>query len=169
MGDAAGASIERTLVLLKPDALTRGLAGRIIQRFEDALLKIVGTKMVWMDAEFTRQHYFDLEERRGTAAYNLTASFMQQTPVMAFVLEGVDAVATVRKLVGPTFPGEAPPGTIRGDFAHQTKAYSNANDTVVANLIHASGNPEEAKQEVELWFRPEELFDYQTLAEKYAY
>lgn len=169
MGDAAGASIERTLVLLKPDALTRGLVGRIVGRFEDALLKVVGTKMVWMDADFTRQHYFDLEERRGTAAYNLTASFMQQGPVIALVLEGVDAVATVRKIVGATFPGEAPPGTVRGDFAHQTMAYSNANDKVVANLVHASGNAGEAKQEVELWFRPEELFDYQILAEKYAY
>lgn len=168
MGDAAGASIERTLVLLKPDALTRGLVGRVIQRFEDALLKVVGAKMVWMDADFTRQHYFDLEERLGPDVYNITASFMQQGPVVALVLEGVDAIKTVRKIVGPTYPNEAQPGTVRGDFAHQAKAYSIANDKVVANLVHASGNPEEAKQEVELWFRPEELFDYQILAEKYA-
>lgn len=169
MGDASGASIERTLVLLKPDALTRGLAGHIIGRFEDALLKIVGTKMVWMDADFTRRHYFDLEERRGKAAYDLTASFMQQGPVLALVLEGVDAVATVRKIVGTTFPGEAAPGTVRGDLAHQSKAYANAYGRPVANLVHASGDPDEAKQEVELWFRPEELHDYQTLAEKFAF
>ncbi|MQA85770.1 MAG: nucleoside-diphosphate kinase [Streptosporangiales bacterium] len=169
MGDAAGASIERTLVLLKPDALTRGLVGRIIQRFEDALLKVVGAKMVWMDADFARQHYFDLEERLGADVYNITASFMQQAPVVALVLEGVDAIKTVRKIIGPTYPNEALPGTVRGDFAHQAKAYSIANDKVVANLVHASGNPEEAKQEVELWFRPEELFDYRTLAEKYAF
>lgn len=169
MGDAAGASIERTLVLLKPDALTRGLIGRIIQRFEDALLKVVGVKMVWMDDDFTRQHYSDLEERLGAEVYNITASFMQQGPVVALVLEGVDAIKTVRKIAGTTYPNEAQPGTVRGDFAHQTKAYSIANDTVVANLVHASGNPEEAKQEVELWFRPDELHSYQILAEKYTF
>lgn len=169
MGDAVGASIERTLVLLKPDAVARGLMGRIIQRFEDALLKVVGVKMVWMDADFTRQHYFDLEERLGTEVYDITASFMRQGPVVALVLEGVDAVATVRKIIGTTYPHDAAPGTVRGDFAHQAKAYSVAHGKVVANLVHASGNSEEAKHEVELWFRPEELYDYQTLADKYAF
>src|SRR6201997_5887218 len=94
---------ERTLVVLKPDAVVRGLAGRIIQRFEDASLKIIGMKMREMDADFARKHYFDLEERLGPVVYNATAAFMQHGPVIAFVLEGENAVATVRKIVGSTY------------------------------------------------------------------
>jgi len=93
---------ERTLVVLKPDAVARGLTGRIIQRFEDASLKIIGMKMREMDADFTRKHYFDLEERLGPGVYHATAAFMQRGPVIAFVVEGEDAVATVRKIVGST-------------------------------------------------------------------
>lgn len=163
-----GATVERTLVLLKPDAVARGVMGRVLTRFEDALLKVVGSKMVWMDADLTRQHYFDLEERFGAGVYNATAAFMRTGPVLAFVLEGIDAVKTVRKIVGSTYPNEALPGTIRGDFAHQTRAYATGKGIAVANLVHASGNPEEAKQELELWFGASELFDYQTVAEKYA-
>ncbi|WP_042419678.1 nucleoside-diphosphate kinase [Streptacidiphilus anmyonensis] len=162
-------TVERTLVLLKPDAVARGLAGRILQRFEDATLKIVGTKMKWMDAEFSRKHYFDLEERLGSEVYNLTATFMQQGPVIALVLEGYDAVATVRKIVGSTYPDQAPAGTIRGDFSQMSRDASVAVGKAVANLIHASGNKEEAEQEVELWFSKDELFDYQTLAQSYVY
>ncbi|GAA3294010.1 MULTISPECIES: nucleoside-diphosphate kinase [Dactylosporangium] len=163
------AALERTLVLLKPDAVARGLAGRIIQRFEDAGLKIVGTKMVQMDADLAKKHYFDLEERFGPSVFNVTATFMQSGPVIALVLEGVEAVTTVRRLVGVTFPNQANPGTIRGDFAHTSKAYTEANHTVAANLIHASGNPEEAKYEVELWFPEAELFTYQTVGEKFLF
>ncbi|KWX02566.1 putative nucleoside diphosphate kinase [Carbonactinospora thermoautotrophica] len=169
MADSPELDVERTLVLLKPDALVRGLAGRIIQRFEDAALKIVGVKMRWMDAEFTRKHYFDLEERLGSEVYTMTAAFMQQGPVIALVIEGPDAVATVRKIVGATYPNEAAPGTIRGDFAHQSKASSKASGKAVANLVHASGNRDEAKYEVDLWFEPGELFEYRTLAETYIY
>jgi nucleoside-diphosphate kinase len=162
-------AVERTLVLLKPDAVARGLAGRITQRFEDAALKIVGTKMRWMDAEFTRRHYFDLEERLGSEVYNVTATFMQQGPVIALVLEGYDAIATVRKMVGSTYPNQAPAGTIRGDFSHYSSGASLTTGKAVANLVHASGNKEEADQEVELWFSKEELFDYRTLAEIFTY
>jgi nucleoside-diphosphate kinase len=162
------AAVERTLVLLKPDAVARGLAGRLIQRFEDAGLKIVGVKMRQMDADLARRHYFDLEERFGKSVFDVTAGFMQSGPVIALVLEGVQAVKTVRKLVGNTFPDEAPAGTIRGDFAHTSKAYTEANHKVVANLIHASGNIDEAKYEVDLWFGPDELYDYQTVAERYT-
>lgn len=161
--------VERTLVLLKPDAVVRGFAGKIISRFEDAALKIVGIKMKQMDAEFTRRHYFDLEERFGPEVYNITATFMQQGPVIALVLEGADAVATVRKIVGSTFPNEAPAGTIRGDFSHYSKAASVASGKVAANLVHASGNKEEADQEVDLWFDKDELQDYRTLAEIFTY
>lgn len=163
MGD-----IERTLVLLKPDAVARGLAGRVIGRFEDAGLKIVGMKMKWMDAEFTRRHYFDLEERTSRDVYQSTAGFMQQGPVIALVLEGADAVSTVRRLVGATYPSEAAPGTIRGDFAHVSKSYAATHGKPVANLVHASGKADEAKYEVDLWFDQSELFDYPTLAQRFT-
>ena len=160
---------ERTLVILKPDAVVRGLAGRILQRFEDASLKIVGMKMRTLDADFTRRHYFDLEERLGAAVYNATASFMQRGPVIAFVLEGEDAVATVRKIVGSTYPNEAQPGSIRGDFAHQSKSAAAVTGKAVANLVHASGNRDEAKYEVSLWFDESELYDYKNLADAFSW
>lgn len=166
MGDVSG--IERTLVLLKPDAMTRGLVGRVLSRFEDALLKIVGCKMVWMDAQLSRRHYFDLEERIGPDVYKVVADFMQTGPVLALVLEGVDAIAVVRKLVGATYPDEAAPGTIRGDYAHQSKAYANANGLPVANLVHASANAGDAKREIDVWFDERDLHEYQTVAEKYV-
>lgn len=160
---------ERTLVVLKPDAVARGLAGRIIQRFEDATLKIIGIKMRLMDADFTRKHYFDLEDRLGPVVYNATAAFMQKGPVIAIVIEGEDAVATVRKLVGSTYPNEAIPGSIRGDLAHQSKLVATTTGKAVANLVHASGNPEEAKYEVDLWFDEAELFDYQSTADRFGW
>ncbi|MFD8392921.1 nucleoside-diphosphate kinase [Streptomyces sp. NPDC059680] len=162
-------SVERTLVLLKPDAVARGLVGRILQRFEDAGLKIVGFKMKQMDADFTRKHYFDLEERFGKDVYDATADFMQRGPVLAFVLEGVEAVPNVRRIVGTTFPNAAPVGTIRGDFAHTSKAYSESQGKVVANLVHASGNSDEAKYEVDLWFSADEIFSYETVAERFTF
>jgi nucleoside-diphosphate kinase len=169
MADPPDLGVERTLVLLKPDAVARGLAGRVLARFEDAALKVVGVRMQRLDADFTRKHYFDLEERLGAEVYNSTAAFMQSGPVIAVALEGVDAVAKVRKLIGSTYPDQATPGTVRGDFAHQTKASSEVSGKAVMNLVHASGNSQEAKYEVELWFGPEELFEYETLAEKFAY
>jgi nucleoside-diphosphate kinase len=161
--------LERTLVILKPDAVARGLAGRVLQRFEDAQLKIIGMKMRTLDAEFTRKHYFDLEERLGATVYNSTAAFMQRGPVIAFVLEGPDAVLTVRKIVGVTYPNQAAPGTIRGDFAHQSKAAATAASKAVANLVHASGNRDEAKYEVALWFEESELYSYRTAYESLAW
>lgn len=163
------ASLERTLVLFKPDAVARGLVGRLTQRFEDAGLKIIGLKMQQIDADLAQKHYFDLEERHGRAVFDALAGFMQQGPVVALALEGAEAVANVRRIVGPTFPDQAAPGTIRGDFAHHSKAYTEANHKAVANLVHASGNAAEAKYEVELWFDADELFEYQTLAERFTF
>jgi nucleoside-diphosphate kinase len=163
------AAVERTLVLLKPDAVVRGLAGRLIQRFEDAGLKIVGIRMRQVDSDLARRHYFDLEERFGKSVFDLTTRFMQSGPVVALALEGVEAVANVRKLVGSTFPSQAPAGTIRGDFAHTSKAYAEAQQSVVANLVHASGSADEAKYEVDLWFGPDDLFKYQTAAERFMF
>lgn len=162
-------TLERTLVVLKPDAVARGLVGRLIARFEDAGLKIVGVKMAVLDDEVTRKHYFDLEDRFGKAIYEANARAMQRGPVIAMVIEGVEAVANVRRLVGGTYPNEASPGTIRGDFAHQSKAYAMSQVKGVANLVHASGNIDEAKYEVDLWFGSHEQFEYQTLAEAFTF
>lgn len=159
--------VERTLVLLKPDAVARGLVGRVLTRFEDAMLKVVASKMVWMDADMTRRHYFDLEERFGPAVYNSMATFMQSGPVLAIVLEGVEAVACTRKLVGSTYPDQALPGTIRGDFAHMSRDYANERGIAVANLVHASGNREEAAYEIGVWFAKDEIFEYPSASERF--
>jgi nucleoside-diphosphate kinase len=159
---------ERTLLVFKPDAVKRGLVGRIAGRLEDAGLKIVAAKMKVMDADFTKRHYFDLAERRGESVYNATATFMTSGPVIALVLEGAEAVSALRRLVGATIPSEAAPGTIRGDFAHVSKAYSSDSGRAVANLVHASGNPEEAALEVSLWFSPDELHAYDTGLEAFT-
>jgi nucleoside-diphosphate kinase len=162
-------ALERTLVVLKPDAVARGLVGRVVQRFEDAGLKIVGLKMAVLDENMTRRHYFDLEERYGAAIYQANARAIQRGPVIAMVIEGVEAVANVRRLVGGTYPNEAPPGTIRGDFAHQSRAYATGQDKGVANLVHASGNTDEATYEIDLWFGTNERFDYHTVAETFTF
>ncbi len=160
--------VERTLVLLKPDAVARGLVGRVISRFEDALLKIVASKMVWMDADLAKRHYFDLEERFGPAVFNAMAEFMETGPVIALILEGVGAVTTTRKLVGSTYPDQAPPGTIRGDFAHMSRDYANARGIAVANLVHASGSVEDAEHEIDVWFAKDEIHEYASPFEHYA-
>ena len=165
MSDVTG--VEQTLVLLKPDAVARGLAGRVLARFEDAMLKIVASKMVWMDAGLTRQHYFDLEDRFGGDVYAAMSGFMQSGPVIAMVLAGVEAVACTRKLVGSTYPDQAAPGTIRGDFAHMSRAYANSHKIAVANLVHASGTVEEAKREIGVWFSADEIYEYPTAADPY--
>lgn len=161
--------IERTLVLLKPDAVQRGLIGRIIQRFEDAGFKIVGAKMVWIDDEFGKKHYFDVADRRGEKVLQVLLKFMTQGPVLALCVEGIHAVENVRKIVGSTEPKSAVPGTIRGDFAHHSYLYTNNKNGAIRNLIHASGKLEEAKYEIALWFKPEELHSYKTVHEVHVF
>lgn len=155
--------IERTLVLLKPDAVQRGFMGRVISRFEDAGLKVVGAKMMWIDEAFGKKHYFDVAQRRGEAVLKRLLKMMTQGPVLALCLEGVHAVEIVRKMVGNTEPKSALPGTIRGDFAHVSYAYADSKDIGIKNLIHASGNVEEAKTEVALWFKKDELHSYKSV------
>jgi nucleoside-diphosphate kinase len=157
-------TLERTLVLIKPDGVQRALIGRITSRFEDAGLKIVGAKMMWADEEFARKHYTeDIEKRRGKHVRDYLADFIKSGPVMAYVLEGVNAIENVRKIVGDTEPRAALPGTIRGDFAHVSYAHCDANKQVVKNLIHASSDKKDAEYEVKLWFKPEELHSYKTV------
>jgi nucleoside-diphosphate kinase len=154
--------IQRTLVLIKPDGVQRSLSGRIIQRFEDAGFKIIGMKMVWVDKDFSKKHYADHVDK---PFYKGLEEFITAGPVIAMVLEGVDAIENVRKIVGGTEPKSAPPGTIRGDFAHVSYGYADSKGIGIKNLIHASGNEQDAKREVELWFKPEELHSYKTVHE----
>ncbi len=157
---------ERTLVLVKPDGVQRGLIGEVIRRFENAGLKIVGMKMVWIDKEFSKKHY---KSHVGKFFYERLEKAITEGPVVAMVLEGIHAVEVVRKIVGPTEPKEAPPGTIRGDFAHHSMRYTDEMKKVVANIVHASGNAEEAAQEVSLWFDKSELHSYITVHEKHTF
>lgn len=163
--------VQRSLVVCKPDAVQRGIVGEILQRFERVGLKIVGMKMVMPDEDQYRAHYEDIGKmitRRGEQAFRYNLSYMMTGPVIAMVLEGVEAVPLVRKIVGPTEPKSAEMGTIRGDYSHMSFGYSDAKGIGVPNLVHASGNPTEAKEEIALWFKPEELYDYSDLSEKFT-
>ncbi|HET6622671.1 MAG TPA: nucleoside-diphosphate kinase [Candidatus Saccharimonadales bacterium] len=163
--------IERTLVVFKPDAVQRGVVGEILTRFERVGLKIVGTKMIAPDKDHYFTHYEGIGKmisRRGQEAFDLTLEFMTQGPVIAFVLEGVEAVEEVRKMVGGTAPKDALPGTIRGDYAHISFGYADDTRKGIPNLLHASGDAQEAKAEIDHWFKSEELFDYQSMHEKYT-
>jgi nucleoside-diphosphate kinase len=153
--------MEKSLVLLKPDAVDRGLVGEIIQRFERVGLKIAGLKMVWPKKEHAAKHYTeDLAQRRGQAVRDLMIEMLSSGPIVAIALEGVEAVEQVRKMIGATEPKSAAPGTIRGDFAHVSFKHADSKKMGVYNLVHASGSPEEAAAEVAVWFSPEELHDH---------
>ena len=158
--------MQQTLILLKPDAVQRRLVGDITHRFERKGLRLVGLKLLTVPRELAEKHY---AVHKGKPFYESLLSFLTSGPAVAMVWEGREAVAVCRNLMGLTDGAKAPPGTIRGDFAHTSKGYTEAQHKVAANLIHASGNVEEAKYEVELWFSAEELHDYQTLAEKYTF
>ncbi|MEK6959445.1 MAG: nucleoside-diphosphate kinase [archaeon] len=152
--------LEQTLVLIKPDGVQRGLTGDIIKRFEGVGLKIVAMRMVWVDKEFAREHYADVGVRRGEKVLANLLSLITMGPVVAMVLEGVDAVEIVRKICGPTEPKAAQPGTIRGDYAHVSFGYSDHVNEAVRNVVHASGTKDEAKTEVSMWFKAEDIHDY---------
>jgi len=153
--------IEKTLVLIKPDGVQRGLTGKIVSRFEDAGMKISAMKMVWVDKNFAKKHYTeDIAKRHGAHIRQYNIDFLSEGPVIALVLEGVHAIENVRKIVGPTEPREAPPGTLRGDFCHVSYAYADKRKTVVRNIIHASSSKEDAEHEVKLWFSAKEIHDY---------
>ncbi len=158
--------MERTLILLKPDAVQRGLIGEILMRFERAGLKLAGAKLVWPDREHYLHHYEAIGQmvtRRGQKAFDVTVDLMGQAPVLAVVLEGVEAVSLVRKMVGTTEPKSAHPGTIRGDYAHVSFGHADAHDIGIPNLIHASGDPAEAAAEIKHWFKETELYEYSTV------
>ena len=158
--------IERSLVIVKPDGVERGLIGEILKRFENAGLKIIGMKMVWIDRKFAEKHY---GAHKSKPFFKELVDFITEGPVVAFVLEGVHAVENVRRLVGPTSPHQAAPGTIRGDFAHISMAYASKMGLGGKNIIHASGTLNEAKDEIKLWFGKDELHSYTTVHEKHVF
>jgi nucleoside-diphosphate kinase len=163
--------LERTLIIFKPDAVQRGIVGEILSRFEKSGLKIVGSKMLRPSYDHYYHHYENIGKmvsRRGQKAFDVTLSMMNEGPVIAFVLEGIEAVALVRKMVGATEPKSALPGTIRGDYAHMSFSHADENDVGIPNLIHASGDLEEAKIEISHWFSEAELYDYETAHEKFT-
>jgi nucleoside-diphosphate kinase len=135
---------ERSLILIKPDAMERRLTGRIIARFEDKGLSIVGMKLLRVTPELSRKHY---AEHVNKPFYPLVEKFIGSGPVVAMVLEGPEAVSVVRSMLGPTNGRQAPAGTIRGDFGLSRQM----------NLVHASDGPDAARREIEIYFTPEEL------------
>lgn len=139
--------MERTLVLVKPDGVQRGLVGEVVQRFERKGLKLAAMRLLRVPAELAEQHYAVHAEK---PFYRELVEFITSGPVVAMALEGPDAISVVRTLVGGTRPAQAQPGTIRGDLGL----------TTLRNLIHASDAPETAESELALWFGGEPLVDY---------
>jgi len=136
---------EQTLVLIKPDGVRRRLVGEIIRRFEAKGLDLVAMKMLRFDGELTRRHYGQYAQQ---AFYPALSRFIQSGPCVAMVIEGPNAIALVRKMMGGLRPSETEPGTIRGDFAHDT----------TENVIHGSDSPETAAREIAIFFSDGEIF-----------
>lgn len=188
-------SEERTVVLIKPDGVKRGLIGEIISRIEKRGLKIIALRMISPTRKQIDEHYpkdlnwvkrlgekslatyakygWDAKREMGTddpakigkSVRDWILDFMTSGPVVKIVVEGIHAVDMIRKLVGNSIPALAEMGTIRGDFSVDSAALANKNKRAVHNLIHASETPEEAKHELDFWFAPEEIFDYKRAEE----
>lgn len=190
--------MEQTLIILKPDAVQRGIIGDVIARFERVGLKMVGAKMVHPTEEMANKHYptdrrefiegmgqktldnykelgkdaraeFGHEDphKIGLMLQKWLVEFLTSDPVLAFVLEGPHAVELARKIAGATLPSKAQPGTIRGDYSFDSSALANESKRPIRNLIHASGNVEEVRYEIGLWFGKDELFDYHAIHQKH--
>jgi nucleoside-diphosphate kinase len=148
--------MERTLVLIKPDAMQRGLAGEILARLERRGLRIVGLKLIHVDQALAERHY---GEHVGKPFYEGLVSYITASPIIAAAFEGTDAVEAVRSTVGKTNPRDAAPGTIRGDFGLE----------IGRNLIHASDSLESAAREVNLFFEPAELTSYERDVDRWVF
>jgi len=190
--------MERTLVIIKPDAIQRGIIGDIITRFEKVGLKLVGCKLIQADSKIANKHYpkertefiegmgqktldnyktlkmnakaelgTDDAHEIGLMVQEWLVEFLTSGPALAMVLEGPHAIELVRKISGHTLPSLANPGTIRGDYSFDSSSLANASHRPIRNLIHASGNKEEADFEVALWFDSSELMDYDTVHQKH--
>jgi nucleoside-diphosphate kinase len=148
--------MERTLIIFKPDAVQRGLCGQILTRFENKGLQIAGLKFTRIARETAETHY---APHKGKGFYDGLVKFMTSSPVLVVALQGKNAIAVARKMMGATFGSNAEPGTIRGDFG-----VSNA-----FNLIHGSDSPEAAQKELGLFFKPDELIDWTPAIQTWVY
>lgn len=190
---------QRALIIIKPDGVQRGLIGRIITRFEQVGLKIIGLKFIWAaekqiiaqypetDAWFKKvgertltnyakkgldaKKVFDTDDaiQIGRTVKKWLIKYFQESPVFIMALESYDCIEICRKLSGNTIPVLANPGTIRGDFSHDTIDLANEQNRPLRNIIHASDTVEDGEKEVNLWFVKEELFNYETAGEKFMY
>ncbi len=188
--------MERTVVLIKPDGVKRGLVGEVISRFEKMGLKIVALKMIQADFDLLGKHYKDDKEyltslgkktlktyeeygkdagkdlgttdpvELGKLVRKWTIDYVGSGPVVAVLIEGKHAIDNVKGIAGPTMPVNAAPGTIRGDLATDSAAYANAEKRGVQNIVHVSGSVEEAKFEEELWFHKDDIHSYKGLGEE---
>jgi len=186
---------EKTLVLVKPDGVKRGLVGEVVSRIERRGLKIIALEMVWATKEQVAGNYpedekwfnnvgektkatyekygFDVKQELGTddnlkigkMVREWLIEFMTSGPLIKIVVKGVHAVDMMRKLVGNTYPSAAEMGTIRGDFSVDSAVQANSAKRAVHNVVHASGTIEEAKKEIAFWFSPEEIHDYKRAEE----
>lgn len=147
---------ERTLIIIKPDAVQRHLVGQILSRFETKGLKIVAARFMQISEELARKHYAVHE---GKPFFEGVVGYLSSAPVLVLVLQAEGVIAMSRKMMGKTFGNEADPGTIRGDFG-ACRGY---------NLVHGSDSPENAKYEIGLYFKPEEIVDYPLACEDWLY
>ena len=185
---------ERTLVILKPDAIQRGLMGDLLKRLENTGLKLVAMKMMVPKEELVWQHYNKddvwFQSKGEKLVANLQAAgrpiekeaieygreiigalvkFMTASPVVPMVWEGNQSVAIIKKLVGGTEPSTSDVGTIRGDYTLDSYEISNLDNRAVRNLVHCTDNPDESEREISLWFGPEEIINYRLIAEQMLY
>ncbi len=190
--------MEKTLVVLKTDAVERGIVGDIITRFEKVGLKIVATKMLRASRDLADKHYpkdrtefikgmgqktldnykdlgqdpkkefgEDDPHKIGLMVQEWLVDFLTAGPVIAMVIEGPHAIELVRKICGFTLPSSAAPGTIRGDYSFDSSSLANADKRPIKNLVHASGEADEAEYEIGLWFSDDEIHEYDTIHQKH--
>ena len=159
-------ALQQTLILIKPDGVARGLTGDVIKRIEQRGLKIIGLKLVKIDPDFSKKHYAAHIDKE---FYKSVEDFMTSGPVVAMVIEGVEAIENVRKIAGATEGKAALPGTIRGDYSHTSYSHADEKGIAVKNVIHASGDEEDAKKEIALWFSIDELHTYSRTDEAHVF
>lgn len=189
--------IQRSLVLMKPEAVKRAIVGEIVHRLERMGLKIVGLKMIHPSEEFVKAHYLTSDEELtiigektledcklndvdpmdnigtsdpveiGRRIWEYNVSYLSSSPIIAIVFEGPNAISRIRAQVGHTLPTKAAPGTIRGDFGLDSSVFANSKKRTIYNLVHASGNDSDAEREIALWFADDELLDYKRLDEDF--
>lgn len=186
---------EKTVLLIKPDGVKRGLIGDVISRIEKRGLKIIALKMIMSSREQARKHYPGTDEwligmgnktlenyekygkdpkkemgtsdplKIGKKIYEWNVDYLTSGPMVAMLISGVHAIDMVRKIVGHTLPSKADMGTIRGDFSVDSPALANSNKRALRNIVHASGNSEEAKNEIKHWFKEPEIHFYKRVEE----